>query len=216
MSGSFLAPVSRDLLGLIFHRSRLIDVPAGRVFAQPGRPRSGIVLDGLARVFAVRSDGSQVTLRRVGPGAAIGITAMGGRRKRTHAQAITDVEFIEFDYQLLIQLGREHAEIAMAIAEEIDRRLADTELQVESRGGSVVQRVAGALLDVSTEGEPLVVSMSQESLSAMIGASRERVGHELRKLAARGLIASRRGHITLLDPLQLQSVARNSVNLRAS
>jgi CRP/FNR family transcriptional regulator, cyclic AMP receptor protein len=199
------------MVGPLLEGAWLVEVPAGRVVSAPDRPRSGIILSGLARVYATRLDGSQVTLRKVRPGAAVRITVASPGR-RTIVQAITGVEFLVFDHDRLISLGRRHVEVAMAIAEEVDRRLGDTELQLAGQGGSVVQRIAGALLDVSTESEPLEVAMSQETMAAMIGASRERVGHELAMLESLRLIARRRGRILLRDPRQLQLIAHNPAN----
>lgn len=207
---SFLAALERDIVDTLLQRAHLRDVPATRIFIDYAQPhRCGLIVSGLARVYTVRLDGAQGTLRRVGPGAAVGIKALLGRQNRVTVQAITDVEFLEINDELLVRLGNEHAPLAMAIAEEIDRRLEDTELQAESNSaGSVIQKVAGALLDLSVEGQPLEVELSQEAMAEMIGASREWVGQELRVLAGDGLIRLDRARITLLEPLHLQEVAR--------
>lgn len=207
---SFLAGADRSVVASLLRRSRLRDVPAGRVFIDESQPhRCGLVVSGLARVYILRTSGGQSTLRRVGVGAAVGIRALVGHPNRVAVQAIDDCEFLELDAPLLISLARQHASLAMALAEEIDRRLEDTELQAESLSvGSLIQRVAGTLLDLSVEGEPLEVQLSQEALAEIVGASRERVGRGLRLLAADGAIRLHRSRITLVAPLQLQSVAR--------
>lgn len=208
---SFLAGVDQDLVARLLQGARLHEVAAGRVFIDQSRSqRAGLVVSGLARVFTVGFDGAQWTVRRVGPGATVGIRAIPGHDNRLTVQAISDVEFHEFDAQRLIGLAREHVSLAMALAEEIDRRLEDVELQAESHAvGTVLQKVAGALLDLSVEGEVFDVELSQEALAEIAGSSRERVGHELRLLASNGWIRMQRARITLLDPLELQTVARN-------
>lgn len=208
LANSFLASVDQTLLRRVVGVRRIHEIPGGRRFIDESRPhRCGLVVSGLARVFATRPDGSEVTLRRVGSGAAVGVKAILGRRNQLSVQAITDVEFLDFDAEELVRLAHEYPSLAMAIAAEIDRRLEDTELEIGSQRGTVIQRVAALLLDLSADGEPLVVELSQERLAAMVGASRERVGHELRALSAQRLLRHERGRITLIDALSLQAVA---------
>ncbi len=210
VQASFLAGVEPDIVADLLEGRRIREVAAGSVFVDESRPaRCGLVLSGLARVYAVRVDGSQVTLRRVGVGAAVGVRALLGRGNQLRVQAISAVEFLELDAAQLIGSGFRHPTLAMAIAAEIDRRLEDTEIELSGRQGSVLQRVAAVLLDLSAEGQPLGVTISHERLAEMIGASRVRVSHEVRALAEAGLIRQDRGQITLLDALRLQAVARD-------
>lgn len=216
LSSSFLAQVDAPTVDELLRDTHVREVPAGRVFISEAHSlRCGLLLSGLARVFVTRLDGSEVTLRRVGTGAAVGVKAIVGRRNQAGVQAITAVEFLEFDPLRLIDLGRRNAALAMAIAAEIDRRLEDTELELGSQRGSVRQRLAAVLLDLSAEGEPLEVHLSQERLAAMIGASREHTGHELRTMSVLGLVRRERARITLLDPLRLQALARDPGSQRA-
>lgn len=206
---SFLADVRPELRRQLLQRSRIREVPAGRTFIDQGQPhRCGLILSGLARVFTVKLDGAESTLRRVGPGAAIGVRAIVGRRNRVTVQAISDVELLDLDASLLVSTARDHASVAWAIAQELDRRLDDTELQAQSAStGTVLQKLASALLDLSVDRDGLEVTMSQERLAEVIGASREWVGQQLRSLDRHGLIALSRTRIVLVDPIGLQSIA---------
>lgn len=78
-----------------------------------------------------------------------------------------------------------------------------------SLAGSVRQKIAGVLLDLTVEEGPLGVEMTQEELAGAVGASREAVGRELRWLEREGLIQLKRRAIGLTDPFSLQSIARN-------
>lgn len=211
--GSFLSSVPSDTVGGVIRDARYCEISAGRVFIDETQPaRCGLIVEGLARVYAVRPDASQVTLRRVGPGAAVGIKAVMRHRNALSVQAITDVRFLELHTEGLVSAARESAVLAWAIAEEVDRRLDDTELQlVVNAGGTVIQRIAGSLLDLGIHGKRIEIAISQERLAEAIGASRERVGHELRRLAAAGSIRLARGKIIVLDPARLHSVARHQL-----
>ncbi len=210
LDASFLAEIDRASVEALTQGQRLREIPAGRVFINQAQPqRCGLVVSGLARAFTTRIDGSEVTLRRVGVGAAVGIRALLGRRNQLSVQAITDVVFLDIDAHRLVDMACRDVALAMAIAAEIDRRLEDTEIEIGSIRGSVLQRVAGMLLDLSPAGEPLEVRLSEEELAAMIGASRKRVGNEVRILAQAGLVQHRRGRFILVDAIRLQAIARD-------
>lgn len=208
---SFLATLPDDMVEQLLHRSSVREIPAGRVFISDSEPHTcGILISGLARVYAIRPNGAQVTRRRVGAGAAIGVRALVARRNQVNAQAITDCTFLRLSAEVLVAVGRRRHELAWAIAEELDRRLDDTHLDMESQiGGSVRQRVAAALLDLSVVGQPLEVPMTQERLAEIIAASREAVGRELRILKNAGLIGLKRGSIVIDDAIALEAVARD-------
>lgn len=207
---SFLAQVSPNVVARLAMHSVMHHIPAGRIFVEPGESqRCGVIFSGLARVYSVGLDGRHVTFRRVGPGGAVGIRALIGRRSGVTVQAVTEIEFCELDGRSLRQLGLQDPTVAMAIAQEIDRRLEDTELHIENAlGGGVLQRTAGALLDLSPDGEPLYVHASQAALAEIVGASRDWVGRALRILEERRLIQRSRAVTWITDPMQLQAVAR--------
>ncbi|MDQ3524452.1 MAG: Crp/Fnr family transcriptional regulator [Chloroflexota bacterium] len=210
LANSFLAELPDDLVNQLLVRAPIREVSAGRVFISEHDPhRSGILLSGLVRVYLVRPNGAQVTLRRISTGAALGVRAMVGRRNQASAQAVTDCEFLRLDTELLVTMGRSNAAVGWAIAQELDRRLVDTHLELEgSVQGTVCQKIAAALLDRTVDYEPLDVAITQEELAAIVGASREAVGRELRTLASAGVLTLRRGGIGLRDAVTLQAVAR--------
>lgn len=109
-----------------------------------------------------------------------------------------------------MSIARSQPAVGWAVAEELDRRLTDTHLELESRlGGSVLQKVAAAILDISVEGSPLEVGITQESLAEAVGASREAAGRALRLLERGGLIRRGRGWIRIVDAFALQSVVQD-------
>jgi len=211
LAKSFLARVPDAIVHRLIANAPIREIPAGRLFLKEADPhRCGMMITGLARVYVVRPNGAQVTLRRIGPGAAVGVRAMVGRRNLVNAQAITDCEVLRLDAEVLVSQGVKEAALGWAIALELGRRLEDVHLIIEgSLAGSVRQKIAGVLLDLTVEEGPLGVEMTQEELAEAVGASREAVGRELRWLDSEGLIQLKRGAISLTDPFSLQSIARN-------
>jgi CRP/FNR family transcriptional regulator, cyclic AMP receptor protein len=205
---SFVSQIPDDVLARILHGSRIREVGAGQTFiSSAGSPSCGVLLSGIARVYIHRSDGARVRLRRAEAGAVIGMLAMPRRQGEISAQAISPVEFVRLDVNVLVTLGRQHPALAWAIAEELDRRLMETLLQLASPPASVGQRVVSVLLDFDVDGNPAVVEATQEGLAEWVGASREAVGRELRKLSAAGLIRLSRAAIEIPSPAALRSLA---------
>ena len=78
---------------------------------------------------------------------------------------------------------------------------------------SVEERLAHILLSLRErhgvhEGSNIRIDLplSQQDLADMIGSSRQRVNHELRKLADQGLIREERCRITILDDERLRNL----------
>lgn len=209
VSASFLRDLPDGLMRELLLGSTLRDVRAGHVFLTAGRaPRCGILVEGLARTFTVGPNGAQTTLNRIGRGAAIGIRAVIARNFHSNAQAITDCGFLQLDEGRLLRVGPRHAEVAWAIARELDRRLEATFLQLESQHlGSIRQRLAGMLLDISVDGKPLIAETTQERIAELVAASREAVGRALRKMQSDGLVRLARGCVIVTDPLRLELAA---------
>lgn len=204
---SFVAQIPDDVLAQMLQGSRIREVSAGQTFiSSAGSPSCGVVLSGVARVFLHRSDGARLGLRRVEAGAVIGMFAIPRRRGQMNAQAISDVEFVRLDMSVLIRLGREHAALAWAIAEELDRRLTETLRQLASPPVSVRQRLVSVLLEFEIDGRPLELQATQEELAEWVGASREAVGRELRKLDKTGHIRLSRAAIEVADAAALRSL----------
>lgn len=216
LQSSFLTGVPSPLVRELLHGSTVREIAAGRTFIVGGGAiRAGVVVSGLVRVFTMRPNGAQMTLARVGRGAAIGVRAIVGRHSQVNAQAITECEFLQLDPARILSLGSSHAELGWAVAQELDRRLNDTQLHVESNlTGSVRQRVASLLLDLSVDDQPLEVQATQEELAEMIGASREAVGREMRALREMGVIAGRPGRVVLSDAMRLQTIATDGSRAR--
>lgn len=204
-SESFLAGIDEAIVSRILRSARLCEIPSGRIFIDRSRrQRCGFVLSGLVRVYAVRQNGAQVTLRRVRRGGCIGIRALTGAANVLSVQALTDIEFIEIDPAVLHHEAVADADLAWAVAQEVSDRLMDTEQHItEMSGDSVAQRVAVALIDMVGDELPSSLSISQEHLAEVVGASREHVGHVIRRLATEGVLRLSRRRVEVIDAARL-------------
>lgn len=208
VADSFLAAVEARIVSRLLEAGRVCEISSGRVFIDSvRRQRCGFVVSGLARVYMVRPNGAQLTLRRVHKGGAIGVRALVGGANTLSVEALTDVEFLELDPGVLHREAMKSPELAWSIAREVSKRLEDTETHIAAVSGeSVVQRVAMALVDMVGDELPSALSMSQEHLADVVGASREQVGHVVRKLARDGILKLSRRRVVVLDANRLRAL----------
>lgn len=211
---SFLARVEPALVEAIRRRAVVHHHRSGDIVVSESQPRwAGIVLTGMARVFLRTKGGRQVTLRHARPGSSIGVGALLGE-DTVSAQAVTDCEVLSLDTSQVMELAREHASLAFAIAEEASMRLMETYREVVIREqGSVRQRLARQLLHFAGEVQPdrpLVLPMSHKALADIVGTAREVISRHLERFQSEGMLALERGRIRLVDPVGLDSVARQT------
>jgi len=215
---SFLSVLADDQIERLLARSVVVEIQPGQpIIDESADATCGILMRGVARVYLTTRMGGEVTVRRAGAGSGLGFVALGDATAAPLVRAITGCRFLCLDGHALISLARSDASVAWAIAEEVSRRLRDTYVEFSNAiTGSVRQRVARLLLDlaVADVGGTMVVRASHYLLAEMLGAARESVGHELRHLAADGLIEQRRGQILIRGAAGLDVIANDYTTAR--
>src|SRR5262249_45059498 len=118
------------------------------------------------------------------------------------------------DTRQVMRLARTNASVAFAVAEEASQRLLDVYREIVIREeGSVRQRLARQLLNFAGQvdpDDPLALPMSHGEIADAIGSAREVVSRHLARFQAERMIELERGRIRLLDPVRLDSTARQS------
>ena len=212
IASSFLADVDPSVLEAIRQRAVVHHHRSGDMVVSETEPHwTGIVLAGMARVFLTTKGGRQVTLRHARAGGSIGIGALLGEGT-VSAQAVTRCDVLSLDTGQVVRLARENVSLAFAIAEETSLRLMETFREVVIREqGSVRQRLARQLLHFAGQvdpSDPLVLPMSHEEIADAIGSAREVVSRNLARFQADEMLALERGRIRIVDPVRLESTAR--------
>jgi CRP/FNR family cyclic AMP-dependent transcriptional regulator len=209
ISRSFLSTLPDELVERLTAKSELVDYPAGTTFYREGdRPRTMLVVTGVIRVFLSSSEGRQVTVRYARSGEALGIPLAIGGPLNVRAQALTPSSLFTLDVSTLVETARQDARVALALAEELTRRLDDTLQQTAINAfGSVKQRVATHLLDLASSeqdrGGSLVARVSQQELADAVGSVREVVARVLRGLRLSGIVATSPDSVLIVDPVRL-------------
>jgi CRP/FNR family cyclic AMP-dependent transcriptional regulator len=201
---------------LAIARRRVFD--RGEVVFHDGDPADTLHLIAKGR-FAVRmrtAVGDKVTIAIRGPGEAFGELALVGRDPAPRSATVAALEAAEthavhrtdFD-----RLRRRHpgvnAVLVELLAEEV-RRLGS--LAIEAFFVDAEKRVLRRVLDLAEmygrDGATATIPLTQEELAELAGTSRATVNRVLRRQAAGGVLALRRGVTTVVDADELQRRSR--------
>lgn len=169
------------------------------------------LLRGKVELAIQASDGREIGLAGLEPGAVFGELALTKAERFVTARAVTDVEvgWVGAD-QVRFQLRDDPTlldEILTLMGERL-QTAAETVMQLLS--APLGTRLARWLLQLAVE-EPasasLHVDMTQEELAAFVGGTREAVNRELRRFAGRGWLSLGRGRILIHRPEALEAQA---------
>ncbi|MDQ4055117.1 MAG: Crp/Fnr family transcriptional regulator [Actinomycetota bacterium] len=190
---------------------------AGALVYTPHQPVEALFIlkRGRIRIFRVSADGRALTTAIINPGTIFGeMVIVGQQMHDSFAEALDEVVvcvMTRADVQRLL-LGDQR--IAARISETLGRRLAEVEQRLsDAVFKSVPERIAGTLTTIATppqtlgRSRPPQVRLTHEQLAALAGTSRETTTKVLGEFADQGLIRLGRGHIAILDPQTLRSLA---------
>jgi CRP/FNR family transcriptional regulator len=203
---SLSAPARRMLSGL----------PVRRVAARSDVLRKGDEVEGVflltrgaLRIFHLTAAGREATLYWVRPGQTC-ILALSAtfRRERYPAWAETDaaaISFVIVPERMFRELLIEPAFRDFVLG-ALSGRVFELMVSLEERGSLRVDaRLAAFLLRHADQAG--TVRISQERLAAHLGSAREVVSRVLRSLVARGLVATARSRIRIVDRRGLEQLA---------
>lgn len=187
----------------------LTDVFSGAtIYNEADTERFGVVVRGLLRVYMHTSDGRQVTVRYVRPGALLGAPALVGGPAPVFVQALTDSAVYFMNVERVKRIARQDATVAWLLAEESVHRLYDIlEELAGNTFATVRQRVVRHLLDLAasrpaSDGR-LSAVVSQQDLANSVGSVREVVARVLHELRSAALVRTSPGRVEILDPLKM-------------
>jgi CRP/FNR family transcriptional regulator, cyclic AMP receptor protein len=211
---TFLGEISEPSKQRLLADASISEVPAGAVVfsAKEMADRAGVVLTGIARTCLQASDGRQLSVRYAQPGGMIGsITAP---HPALSVQAVTDCTILEIDRASIRAVVASDGEVGLALIREFSRRLDDVFATLATNTfGTMRERVARQLLDMATDAphtDRLIAPVTQQGLADGVGTVREVVARILRDFREESLVATRPGHIELLDPDGIASIVGRS------
>jgi CRP-like cAMP-binding protein len=184
----------------------MVKYRAGEMVFKEGQPsRSVLIIDvGNVKVTRTATDGAEVTMAIRGPGYIMGDEGvlMDEPRSAT-VTAMTHVAGVDVPANALIDFVDQHQLWRMMYQAAVLRRRQSEEDVILDRK-DVRGRLVSWLLQLADKvGEPvddgLEIASTQSELAGRIGASRDAVAIELRRLRDDGLVTTGRGHIVVHD-----------------
>lgn len=194
-------------LPVVFEDAATVTLKVGQTVFTYGQTPGNylVVLEGCIRVTAISSEGREVVLYRVMPGEMCALTTACLLGKSNYqAEAIVEAEATAklIPAGVFHSLLNESESFRTFVFEGFSLRLADVMERFEQVVlKSIDQRLAAVLLYQSKDED--VIETTHERLASEIGTAREVVSRHLKYFEKKGLIATGRGHIRILDSKRL-------------
>ena len=167
------------------------------------------VRDGRLRVVRTSTDGREVLVAVRGPDELVGeLNALAGDAAPRTASvvALDDVVVQSIAAADLLRFIERHPSVALGLLRQLaDRVREGTARHADTAGYDTVHRVARALADQASRGQPVEggtivgVGLSQADLAGLVAASPKSVSRALAVLRAQGLITTARRAILVRD-----------------
>ena len=185
--------------------------PPGAVMCVEGDPNTHVfvLVDGWVKIVGVTSDGHELTLALRGRGDTVGEVAgeTTGYRNAT-VQAVGTVRALVVPYERFSSFLDAHDGADRAYRRMVTRRWNHAESMLRVRSvTSGAQRLAGLLLELADSELQTAMTLTQEELASLTGASRATVTRALSNWRRRGIIRTGQRDITITDPGALRKIA---------
>lgn len=214
---ALFAGIGAAALDAVAQRTSVRTVPRDAILFRKGNPCEGlhIVLAGRVRVYRASPDGREQVLHVQGPGQALAeVPLLDGGPYPASARAAEESRVLFLPRRDFEWLYRNHPEVADAVLRELGRRLRRMVRLVETISlREVPTRVAMTLAERAEEagalhdGGEFPLPRTQEELAAELATTRESVARALGKLRRGGVIATRPGHVRVVDAAALSRIA---------
>ena len=185
--------------------------PPGAVMCVEGDPNTHVfvLVDGWVKIVGVTSDGHELTLALRGRGDTVGEVAGETTGYRTATvQAVGTVRALIVPYEKFSSFLDAHDGADRAYRRMVTRRWNDAESMLRARSvTSGAQRLAGLLLELADSELQTAMTLTQEELASLTGASRATVTRALSNWRRRGIIRTGQRDITITDPGALRKIA---------
>ena len=212
--GSLLCACEPKELDELLERTRIEFAPKGEVLMRQGDPGdSGVILvTGTARVNMVASNGREIVLDYLDPGAVIGEIALldGGDRTAT-VTMVEDGSVLRLSRDTCAEFIMRNPNVALGMLQEMATRLRQMNATIESdrayAAGPRLARYLRRLTDEEAASRRLKIDLSQSELGNFVGISRENINRQLSSWADAGLIELDHGKISILDYEALREIS---------
>lgn len=179
------------------------------------------VESGRVRIVSNSSEGKEVILREIGPGGIFGeIAVLDGGERTADAVAVGATGLLYVSRGDFLAFLENNPKLCTGLLKVVCQRLRSTSEQLEdfsfldlqTRLAKRLLQLAGEHGETRPEGTRIGLSLSQQTLAAMMGTSREAVNKQLRQWEDAGLVALGRNSISVVDREALEQLVEWSGN----
>jgi CRP-like cAMP-binding protein len=168
-----------------------------------------LVVSGRLQLFRVTPNRRRLVVATLGPGSMFGEESLLGEPKiDTYAVALERCTLWLFPTQRALDISSTNAMFGFGLMQAMGQRLVEAENRLEQMAYSTVaSRLAALLLELGGNDPEGRVYATHQQLADMLGTWRETISKTLQGFRRRGLVASGRRKLTLLDPKGLKQEA---------
>jgi len=205
-----LAALPREVLESLFEHLELVALPFGKELFEYGGKLENVYFPttSIVSLLYVMEDGATTEIAVVGHEGVVGVSMFPGER----AMCSAVVQSAGYGYRLKAQALRDCFNQGGALPQLLMRynhalfaQMAQN--AVGGRHSSIEQKLCRWLLDRLDRSVSNELKVTQEMISIMLGVRRESITAAAGKLQEDGMIAYRRGNITVLDRAGLERYA---------
>jgi CRP-like cAMP-binding protein len=170
-----------------------------------------LVASGRVQLYRTTRDGRRFVVATLGPGSMFGEDSLlGGQGPDTHAVALEACTIWMMPQKQAMEVSSTDAMFGIGLIQAMGQRVVDAENRLEQMAYSTIaSRLAALLLELAGDDPQPVVQVTHQELADMLGTWRETISKTLQDFRRRGLVASGRRQLTLLDMEGLQLEAGN-------
>lgn len=183
----------------------------GEIFLLDGEASEVLffVISGVVKVFKASASGKEQILSMVRPGGTLNdVPIFDGGPNHVSAQAMTPVLLYSIEKSDLLNIMREHPQVALNVIKVLGKQMRHLILLIEDLSfKNVLGRVAKILLEPGRDGDSSRPRLTQQDMAAMAGTAREMVGRSLKTLENEGIIRMDRNRIVITDKKALEQIA---------
>jgi len=192
--------------------------PKGAMLFVEGQPTRGlyIMCSGEAKLYVNSAEGQSLTLRVVEHGEVLGLSSLiADERYPVTAETLCPSQVSFIPRLEFLQFMRANADVSLRVAKHLSMELSKAWKQTRmlALAPDTHSKLTHFLLEwaqkhgqATADGLRIALHMTHEEIAQSIGASRESVTRILSDWKHRGVIRSSGGAITILRPMELQSV----------
>jgi CRP/FNR family transcriptional regulator len=196
---------------MIEEAGRVLTLPAGAVVFGPGQPPQNylLLINGTVRVHQLSESGREIVLYRVQAGESCAMTTaclIGDDVYQAEGVAETPVEAVVLPREAFDEAISKSPEFRRFVFAALSSRMTHLFKLIEEVAFSRIDvRLAQRLLELAGDADR--VAMTHQQLASELGTAREVISRQLTEFQRRGLLATARGELTLINRAALRGLA---------